>query len=368
MNARQGFAILAVASIGLSFAYGRVDLAVYGEWDLKAYRQMAEAAPALASGIPQPFAFRVLAPFLAGMLPFELDRAFLVLARCLHPILLLLFYGFLIRRGNRPATALVVTLAFGLNKYLFGLTAWNYFQLCDVLSLIGLLGLFWAMETDRWLFFGIFMLASSLVRETSVLMLPVAVCFAWEKGLPMQRWLAMLAGSTAGVAILVFLRLVVPAEGGHSLFEAFAEHSPKLLSPAALYRQLINAFIPFSLLPLILYRETFSYFRQRRYLLLFFLGVFAATLFGSNMERLMAPAFIVFYPLMAALIDHLPAQWRRRVLASALALGFVAMFHHIYGVWPLPHRNVSVALSLLTLAGFSGVAGLAAIASQRREA
>jgi predicted PurR-regulated permease PerM len=76
--------------------------------------------------------------------------------------------------------------------------------------------------------------------------------------------------------------------------------------------------------------------------------VFISTLFGSDNERLMAPAFVVFYLLIAHIIqDYFYPH--KNILFILIACAFLASFHRTIGRYPLPGINIMIILSLSSL-------------------
>src|SRR3972149_4003755 len=158
--------LMLVASVsGIAmFTYGRIDYPdpQYRIWDLHDYRTMAEASPSFAQNVRQPFVFRILGPYLAGLMPFSTDTSFLILTMSIGFALPLLFFLYLSESLVNPAVATLTTLFFVLNKYLYGFSIWNYFQINDLLSQVDIILLMWAMSSQKWAFFGILLFLGSL--------------------------------------------------------------------------------------------------------------------------------------------------------------------------------------------------------------
>lgn len=64
-------AVVCFTALILALLYGEIpfEREPYTQWDLVHYKAMAEAVPKLATDVPQPFCFRVLGPYLVGLLP-----------------------------------------------------------------------------------------------------------------------------------------------------------------------------------------------------------------------------------------------------------------------------------------------------------
>jgi hypothetical protein len=332
------------------YFYGKIDYTNHGydTWDLHDYRTMSQAVPSVSQDVRQPFVFRLLGPYVAGLLPFSTDANFLVLSFFLGLALPLLFYLYLSISFVKPLAAALVTIFFILNKYLYGFPIWNYFQICDILSQIEILLLVWAMTSQKWMWFGILLILGALTKEITLMMIPVAIVFANEEKILRNRWPYLLLAILPGLFIAVLLRLLLSSDQGNNLTQAFFTYQDKLNKPDTWFRLIINSFIPFSLVPFIFYKRTCDYFRTRKHELFFFVLVILSTFFGYNNERLMGPAFIVFYPLLAIIIQDniMKSKWMIFIIMLAAVLAF---FHYTYARFPL-HRDLTIVLSLFALA------------------
>jgi len=336
-----------VAAALLVFLYGRIDYTVepYASADLYHYRLIAQMAPGLPVGVQRPFAFRLLGPYLAGLLPWPDATAFYRLTVVTALMLAVATYGFLRSHAIRPGTAVLTTFFFLSNRYLFGFNIWDYFQINDLLVLLFLVGLFWALERQRYGVFAVVLAVAVLTRETALLPVPVAFVYLWERGRLRADAVRLLVACLPGLALFGLVRIIIEPVGGLGLVAAGWRYAPKLAQPETLLRLLITPFIPFVALPLLFWRSSLAFFRRRRYLLAYLALVFVSTLFGSNNERLMAPAFLVFYLLIAVLIQrHLADRpWPTVLLPVAAAL---AGLSHEWARFPLPDRRLTIGLSL----------------------
>lgn len=323
-------------------------------WDLHHYMAMAEASPGFGTSVPQPFVFRLLGPYIAGILPLHTPTAFYAITLVASLSLALLFYFFLNSHGINATVSVISVILFLLNKYAFGFPAWNYFQVNDILSLIEIILLYWAMRSSRWLLFSMFLMLGVLTRETALLMIPLAFVHLLESKTWTKAGRKYLVALIPGIMIFILIRLLVPHSGGDSLWRAFLAHAAKGTSPHRLYALLINSFAPLSLIPLVFLRGSIRFFRTHKTALLFLLLVFASTLFGSNDERLMAPAAPVFYLLIAELIETYCYSSKALLIIIAISV-FLTAFDHAIGIPALPSLAATQAVSvsamlLLTLA------------------
>lgn len=348
-NAYRNVIYLLLLTGVLIFLYGQIAHTVppYSKWDLVNYRAMAAAAPGLALDLPEPFAYRILGPYIVGLLPLDDATAFYAVSVALSLALSVLFYLFLCAQGNAPNRAFVAALLLVLNRWVFGQTVWNFFQVNDLLALVLLLLSIWALLAGRWWLYGLAFLLGALTREVALLAIPVALVLLWERRRLAREWRSFVLASLPGLAAFVLIRLLVPA-WGTGLFEAFAAYVSKLTSPAAWYRLVINAFLPLSLIPLVAFRQTAAFLRTHKFLLALMLLTFVSALFGSNNERLMAPAALAFYWLIAALLPTEP-RWRW-VAPLLIAMTFLASLHHTVARFPLPSRTLTLVFAFGSLA------------------
>jgi hypothetical protein len=337
------------------FLYGRINYtnAYFREWDLVAYRSMALASPGLDLNAPRPFAYRILGPFLLGLLGGHTDGGAYTVNIAFSIVFIVLSFRFFRFLGLRPAAACLAMLLYVFNKHLFGFTTWNYFHLDDVLLNIFLIILFWSMMRRRWAIFAAALALATMSREVALLMVPVAFLYLWEEKSMGGDGKRLVSAIVPAVAIFAVLHLTIHPAGGPSLHEALSVNWVKVIMPERLYHILVNPFVPASLVPLVFIEKTIRYFKGRLYLVLFYLLVLGTTLFGANNERLLNPAFIVFYPLVGFIAQEsiLPA---RSVVALLLAGGFLSSFHWLVARYPLPKSRTDIlaggSLIIITLA------------------
>lgn len=346
----------------MTYAYGSIDYRNpdYATWDLHDYRAMAQAVPSLTDSVRQPFIFRILGPFLAGMLPMSTDESFRLLSVTCGVMLSLIFYLYLKSTMVEPAIAAVSTILFVLNKYLFGFPIWNYFHLDDILSQIEIVLLMWTMTSQKWTWFGVVLFLGSMTRETPMIMIPVAVVFLFEMKVLRNAWRPLLFAALPAIASAIVLRSMLHSDQGNNLLRAITEYWDKLLLPETWFRLLVNSIIPLSLVPLVFLETTRSFFRTRKYLVVYLTLVIISTFFGYNNERLMAPAYIVFYSLLAVIIrDELAGS--KGLIIFLLVAGLLCSLHHTITRFPLP-RELTIGLSL----GAFGAVTIAMIYFQAR--
>lgn len=348
-------AVVCGLAAAMIFLYGRIDPGrrPYADWDLAWYRAMARAAPGLAADVQRPFAYRIVGPYVVGLLGGD-DRAFHAASAACAVLLVGALYLFCCRVHLPSGVAAVTAVLFACNRHFLGFVVWDYFQIADALSLLLLVVLFWAMRDRRWAVFAAALLLGAATKETALLTVPVAGVYLWERRRPWSEWRAAGLAMLPGLAAFAAVRALVPFAGGQTLLDAFLSSVPKLASGRTWLRLLGNAFCPLTLLPVVFFEETVAFFKEHKHALVFVLLVFVSTLFGLNNERLMAPAFVVVYVLFGRIVAKLWAS--KAVVAVVVACTFLASFHHERVRYPLPSRNVTVALAIGSLIAVTGAA------------
>ena len=307
------------------------------------YLRTAEAAPNLDLGQRQPFGFRLLGPYLIGLLPISAPLGFRIFTVILTFCFVFLSYYVLRYVGLSPLVSLVSVVLVLLNRYVFGHTFWSVFLVNDFLMMIFILVMFLAMWKNQWLVFSVTLVLGAMTREPTMVMVPVALFYLWERK-DQARWRTVILACIPGLLTLLAIRLFVPISEGTPLIEALATYSRKLIEPRSLFRLLVNTFLPFTLIPLVYFRTTVDFFRTRKYLLVFIFFVFCTTLFGSNQERLMIPTFIVFFMLLGTILESV--KGKALTFSILIAAGFLSSFHYNFGNWQLPGPDWTRALTL----------------------
>ena len=341
--------ILALASSVMVYLYGTIDYTSeqFRLWDLHDYWKMAAAAPHLSDDVFRPFAYRIFGPYLAGLLPLPVDTSFYLLAVAASFVVVGLFYGFLCFVGLSPSIAVISTFLFTTNKYFFGLTVWDYFQLNNVLSLSLVLVMFWAMLTDRWKAFAAALFVGAFTREVSMMMLPVALFYLWQKGELRHSESRLVLLTAPAVIAFVLLRVLVPVTGGDTLVMAIEKNVPMQMTLQGGFRWLVNSFAPLALMPLVFFGFTVHFFKERLYAILFILLVSTGLCFGMSTEMYMAPTFVIFYWLIGAIFQEY--RWNWITISIVAVCCMAASMHHAIGRFPLPTDQATMLISVLAL-------------------
>ncbi len=356
LSAKREILFLLFITILMLYLYGDINYRAepYKNLDLRYYLQMARVSPEVANSIPRPFCFRLLGPYIAGLLPIDEALAFRILTYLSLLVLVFVFYWFLVASGLSSRVSTIVVAFFVMNKQLFGFLSWDYFQLNDVISLILILVSIWAIVRRNLLLLALSLILGALTREVNMVIVAVAIFYAFERKFNWHELLKVVFATIPGIVTFILVRTFVHPSGGPELLEVFYIYRGKIFSVEVVLRVLGNAFLPFSLLPIIFYRETLRFFRERLFLAIYFFLVFSTIMFAFNNERLMTPAFVVFYLLIACILE-----WTKLInrLSGILffLLAFTASFHHIFARFPV-ERNVSVAMGITSTIAISVIA------------
>lgn len=335
------------AVYAISYLYGQIDFwsPSHRQMDLTKYRVMAQAAPHLAENVHQPFAYRLLGPYLAGLFPWHDSTAFYVLTLLSIAVFSIVYFAFQTSAGISFGIATFTTIVFLLNHYLIGFAIWDYFQLNDTLSLTFATLTFLALWKRQWWLFGGAFLLGAVTRETIFIMIPVSLVYLWECRSTRREVVYLILACIPGLFAFGALQLLTAPPEGWGLFDAFLEYVNKLSSLDTWFRLLVRPFLPVAFLPIIFWRATVEFFRTRIYMLVYIGLVFISTLFAVDNERLMAPAGIIFYLLFAFILtQHAPIHPWFLILIMISAV--FTSFHDAWARYPLPNRQLTLLFSL----------------------
>lgn len=351
--------------IGIYF-YGEIDYldSDYRLWDLQDYKIMAENSPNLKENVTldklrQPFVFRITGPFLSGLLPFEIITNFKILNILFSLTLSLLTFYYLLKLNVEIKIALILTIFYVFNKYLFGFPVWNYFHLNDILVQIIITLLFLIIYEDNFhpIKYAFVLVIGAFTKETAMIMIPVGLYYFWEFNKSNKHEsnnknnskviLDYILYSIPAIFTFVLIRIYLNSQTGNNLYEAILEYSEKLIEAETWFRLMINSIIPFSLLPVIYYSLTKEFFRGKNYLILYTILVILSTFFGINNERLMAPVSLVLLPLLGYIFQNTKLKQMRYLLPMILFFS-LSIFHHTYSRFPL-NRKLTIILSIFSL-------------------
>ena len=366
MENLKTYALLVSVCALIILSKGRIDFAspAFAGWDLHSYRAVAIASPHLAPDAMAPFCYRLLGPYLVGLLPLPDPLAFWLLNSVACLVLVVLFYRFLIDQKIRRDVAVMTVLLFACNRYFYGFFAWDPFQIDDVMALICIVLCFSFLFKGRWVAFAFCLALGCLTREAVLIMIPVSMFYLWEYGKFRQDYQRLMLAIAPPLAVFILVRVLVPADQASIglsgilpyYWTKFGESIGNAIAPQAWFRRLLWCFMPLTLVPVMFIRTTISFFSARKHLLLFILLVVVTDLWGIDVgggdaERQMAPSFLAFYWLIGAITQRelAAAKW---VFPALFGCGLIASLHHLQGIYPLPSKRATL---LVTLIGFAGV-------------
>ena len=340
------FALAATAA--LVWGYGAIDPVEHFGSGIMYYWPMADAAPRLDLGQPQPYVFRWLGPWLAGVLPGPSPGGFYALVVAGSMALAGLMWAVLRADGRSERAAALTVVLLAANPYLFGFNVFNHFHLDDVLAQLALGAALLALARGRYALMGAVLAVGVLAREPAVLFVPVAAVWLWERGRLRADGLRVALALVPVAVLFLAPRLAFPAVGGPSLVQTFGNASGKAAEPITWFRLLVNAWAPSVALVPVWPRETLQAMRGRLHLVALGGLVLASAFFGGDQERLMQPAIWAVYPFVALLVERHIAG-RRVAEALLLAAAVLTSLHHLTARFPLPSKALKGALTVVGL-------------------
>ena len=340
--------LVLVASAVLVWLYGALDPVVFAESGVKYYGPMAEASPGLALEVAQPYVFRWLGPWLAGLLPVSVPTAFSVWAWVGSLALVVLMWAVCRADGRTDRVAALTALLLAMNPYLFGFNVFNMYQLGDLIAQVGLGAGLLLLWKRQYLALGAVLAVAVLAREPAILMVPVALVWLWEKRRLLEDGPRLALALIPVLVLFAAPRLMMAEQEGPHLVQTFINASGKALEVGTWARLLVNAWVPVVALLLVWPGEAISWLRGRLHLVVLFLLTLASAFFGGDQERLMQPAIWVIYPLVALVLER---HWMHRpwAVGMLLAAGVLAHLHHITARFPLSSRDLTATLAAVAL-------------------
>ncbi len=176
-------------------------------WDHQKYMYMAAHAP-LDFHIA-PFCWRIATPWLARLLPFNLETNFLFISFVSLALTGVVVYYLSRAFGfSRPMAAAATAMYFSL-AWASKFALWD-FWLPDALSFLLMTLAIYATVTHRDLLFVATLTAGVAVKESVLFVIPVFYSFRARKLLDLRRAVQLLALSLPAVLLLISLRLGIP--------------------------------------------------------------------------------------------------------------------------------------------------------------
>lgn len=348
--------LIFLATVLMIVYYGSIDISsepYSGVPDIDNYRQMALASPGLDETVSRNFGYRILLPYVAGLMPFNVDMSFYILTILMSLAIPLIFFRFLKVYGLKDDNTFYLTLLFISARYVFGFPVWNFYDVNDLLTHILILLFFISLKKDNFISMGLILAVGVINRETILFIVPPALYYYALMLKDRKKLFKFIASFLPAVVILILIRSLIVTESSdtpgifYSLGKLRFDDTNKLFNPATYYR-LINTFIPLTFIPLIFFKTTRSFFRKYPHFLIFIIIYFASCFLAGDTERLIVPMFPVVFLLIGIIFEKYGFnELKGRIIVLSACL--VSIPHHLYFRFRLPTRDLKVAVSLITL-------------------
>ncbi|MBU1679082.1 MAG: hypothetical protein KKD86_09540 [Bacteroidetes bacterium] len=317
----------------------------YSHMDFNKYRSMSLASPGISDNIIQPFAYRFLMPWLAGLFSSNVDTSFVWLNLIGLLALVLLLYYYLIKEGAEKDVSAVIVISFIFNRYFFKMLAWIPYQLADTYSLLIIIFLLLLLKNKKWLLISFLLMVGIAVKETVLIIIPVAYLYCFQNGKDYKSILHFTVASFPAVIIFVLLRVSVHTAESESFFEQFITGIPLFVSPELIIKKLFLAFTPLGFVPFLFFTSLKDFTVKHAHLVLLFILVFISSVMG-NFERVMlpaAPAFCLFASLaISKELNVVKSKTRTYILLLIILSSVLSSFYHLYGIILLPNKDISL--------------------------
>ncbi len=343
--------ILAVTIFVLLFT-GQIEyqLPQYKASDLTKYIAMAKASPELNVNIIKPFVYRILAPWIVGLMPFPISTNFLLLNIISLILLSFVFYFALLEFKLLPNVALTLTIAFQMNRYFFQFLSWNYFQLCDTIALTVLFLSFLLIKRKKWSALFFLLPVSILVKEYALIILPMGLYYFLIHKKSQKDFLLFATISFFTVVVYVLVRMVLNVNQGVDLLTQYTTkefYYPRIM---LFLKKYVASFTPFGLLPLVFWKELISFFKKNGFLFVYTITVIIISYFGEA-ERMMAPLAIVYFMFVGNLMENnfdIKDRFQEnRIFFIIIIISFLSSFYHLWGIVQLPNKYWSIASTII---------------------
>ncbi len=323
----------------------------YAHMDFMKYKSMSEASPDLSPDIIQPFAYRILAPWITGLLPFRVEISFYILTVISLFFLVYLLFNFLIKNNIEHRIAFALTSAFIFNRYFFQFPAWDYFHVSDLLAMCAMLLFLIKLFEKNWIYLAILAIPAVLIKETFLILIPVSYIYLYITRSTKKEYAWITLITIISIGAFIGVRLFVQTPGGETLWEQFSSGLVYFFNFESFVKKVVLAFLPFGLVPLIYYKHSYTFLKTNSHYLLFFVIVLMLSFFGDA-ERLMMPFAPVYYTLIGYIIQQFLSEstnksYLRKFLLYIMLTAFLSSFYHLWGVIQLPAKVYSLVSALL---------------------
>lgn len=341
---------LLIICISQILVAGRANLNdYYPDHDINQYRNLALSSPQIDHTILKPFIYRLLAPYLIGLLFNNVDVGFYFVNFLFSILFVILLYYFFLKFEISKKISFFITVAFIFNRYFIPYLAFEPYRALDIITAtILLLSLILLIE-KKFIYIFIISAIGVLTKEAALLIIPVGLSYIYFTEPKNKKALFIFTGfSVILILILLSIRFLVPSNYGISLSTAFEENWSKIISVEAITKQLFIAFNPFFLLPVFQFKKYLLFNKKYPHFFVLLLFVLLSSLFGGDKERLMLPYAPVYYLFIALLFQNIDAIRKIKSLEIIviLIISLLSNMHHIWGVIHLPSREYSLIFAL----------------------
>ena len=352
-SSNSNYLVILASTIACMLLSGQVEywLPENSNMDLNKYLSMAEAFPNFNTTIIKPFIYRIIAPWLAGSLPFTIPINFYLLNFISLILFSFVFFRFLVEHKIDATLALVLTISFQLNRYFFQFLSWDYFHLTDTLSYVILFYSFILLRKKKWLQLFLLLPLGILIKEYVILIIPVGYAYLLLQKSSRDEIIKFSILTILMVVVFLGIRILLIAESGESLFTQYFTQVVYYSNPIALIKRFIIPFTPFGLLPIIFYKEVYKFFFEYKYLFVYFLSVLAITFFGEP-ERLIAPLAPIYFTFLGFLLQGIFEKGnyfysKQITFLVIILLSFLSSFYHLWGIIKLPNSTFTIISTII---------------------
>jgi len=272
--------------------------------DLKYYLEMAEASPGINTDVIPPFKYRILLPWLAGLLQNPVAGFyFLMLMGFIVQGAAFILY-FRDRYGTESSSLAYVFLL--LNAQISVFLIQNPYNVVDLyVSAFTILFLL-LLKKGKITWAVTVLLACVFIKENFIIMAAGGLVLLKNREKNTRSVKLLLAGSIVSLIIAVLIRLLIDGSGSGYLMEQVSVHVPeKLNDPVIILKTLIGPALFILPVYLVFADKWIIHVRENKELLVIFLFTFLSTFWGANDARLMTGAGVFYYGFVCMVVNQI---------------------------------------------------------------
>ncbi len=351
---KQYYIYLLIATVTAILLAGKIQytLPQFEGIDLFKYRKMALAAPGINLEIPHPYVYRIFAPWLAGVLPLDVDGSFYLLNLIFLFALSYVIFEFILLFGVEYKAAFFATVAFLFNRYFFQFLAFDYFQLSDTISYFLFVLSFILLTKRKYFWLGVSIAIGVLTREVALLIIPVGFVYLYEKSRGKDDYIKFVTVTIIALLIFSAVRLAIKIDSDENYLTQIEYGLINFFKPRGFVKRFVIAFTPFSALPFLFYKELINLLRKNKFLFVWILFAVGSSLFGNDYERLMMPSAPVFFLFVALLIQKYLSVNNNKISNKILLFGVVIIsllgsLYHLWGIVRFADSEISLLATVI---------------------